>query len=176
VNGPESYEWGAAAVAELRALWAEGVSTTEIGRRMGASKNAVVGKAHRLKLDARPSPIRAKGAGCRPKRQSKRVGIVSYATSAAPPTGFATYAERGARADIILPRQPEPEAKPIIVVEPPALSDKQCAWLFDKVGGVWLQCECKAQIGKPYCPEHCAAAFVPARKMGDAKQKYLGRL
>ena len=30
----------------------------EIGRRMGISKNAVVGKAHRLNLPARPSPIR----------------------------------------------------------------------------------------------------------------------
>ncbi len=37
----------------------EGHSTAEIGRRMNASKNAIVGKAHRLVLPARPSPIRA---------------------------------------------------------------------------------------------------------------------
>jgi len=33
----------------------------EIGRHLGVSKNAVVGKAHRLDLPGRPSPIRAIG-------------------------------------------------------------------------------------------------------------------
>jgi GcrA cell cycle regulator len=50
--------WDDDAIAKLRALWKEGHSTAEIGRRMGASKNMIVGKAHRLDLDARPSPIR----------------------------------------------------------------------------------------------------------------------
>ena len=45
------------AIGVLRALWDEGHSTAEIGWRMGLSKNAVVGKAHRLNLRARPSPI-----------------------------------------------------------------------------------------------------------------------
>ena len=49
-------EWNEDAIAKLRALWAEGLSTAEIGRRMGVSKNAVVGKAHRLNLPSRPSP------------------------------------------------------------------------------------------------------------------------
>ena len=43
-------------IARLRDLWAEGLSTAEIGRRLGVSKNAIVGKAHRLELSARPSP------------------------------------------------------------------------------------------------------------------------
>ena len=51
-------DWTAEAIERLKALWAEGHSTAEIGRRMGISKNAVVGKAHRLNLPARPSPIR----------------------------------------------------------------------------------------------------------------------
>ena len=51
-------EWNEETIARLRALWAEGLSTAEIGRRMGISKNAVVGKAHRLNLPARASPIR----------------------------------------------------------------------------------------------------------------------
>lgn len=41
----------------LEELWAAGHSTPEIGRRMGISKNAVVGKAHRLGLPPHPSPI-----------------------------------------------------------------------------------------------------------------------
>ena len=38
----------------LSRLWGEGHSTAEIGRRLGVSKNAVVGKAHRLALTPRP--------------------------------------------------------------------------------------------------------------------------
>lgn len=51
-------DWTDEVVVRLRQLWAEGHSTAEIGRRIGVSKNAVVGKAHRLKLEARASPIR----------------------------------------------------------------------------------------------------------------------
>ena len=51
-------DWTDAVILNLRALWDEGLSTAEIGRRLGVTKNAVVGKAHRLELPARPSPIR----------------------------------------------------------------------------------------------------------------------
>ena len=56
--GDQTMDWTTEAIERLKALWAEGHSTAEIGRRMGISKNAVVGKAHRLNLPARPSPIR----------------------------------------------------------------------------------------------------------------------
>ncbi|WP_237214174.1 GcrA family cell cycle regulator, partial [Falsiroseomonas oryziterrae] len=56
-------DWTPEAIERLKALWAEGHSTAEIGRRMGISKNAVVGKAHRLSLPARPSPIRREASG-----------------------------------------------------------------------------------------------------------------
>ena len=50
--------WTADRIAELERLWATGATTAEIGRRLEISKNAVVGKAHRLGLPGRPSPIR----------------------------------------------------------------------------------------------------------------------
>ncbi len=50
--------WNEARVSQLVQLWQAGLSTAEIGRQLGISKNAVVGKAHRLDLPARPSPIR----------------------------------------------------------------------------------------------------------------------
>ena len=52
------FDWTTDAIARLRVLWDEGLSTAEIGRRLGVTKNAVVGKVHRLCLTARPSPIR----------------------------------------------------------------------------------------------------------------------
>ena len=51
-------DWTEETISRLRGLWQEGLSTAEIGRRMSITKNAVVGKAHRLTLPARPSPIR----------------------------------------------------------------------------------------------------------------------
>ena len=56
-------DWTEETVARLRTLWAEGHSTAEIGRRMGTTKNAVIGKTHRLHLTPRASPIRGKGTG-----------------------------------------------------------------------------------------------------------------
>lgn len=51
--------WTVERVAELGRLWQEGLSTSEIGRRLGLTKNAVVGKAHRLALQPRPSPLKS---------------------------------------------------------------------------------------------------------------------
>ena len=50
--------WTEERIVELRRLWDEGLTTGEIGRRIGVSKNAVIGKSHRLNLTGRPSPIK----------------------------------------------------------------------------------------------------------------------
>lgn len=50
--------WTDERIEELKSLWSEGLTTGEIGKRLGVSKNAVVGKAHRLGLKGRPSPIK----------------------------------------------------------------------------------------------------------------------
>lgn len=50
--------WSPAREALLRRLWDEGLSCSEIGRRIRMSKHAVQGKARRLGLTPRPSPIR----------------------------------------------------------------------------------------------------------------------
>src|SRR6185437_4649109 len=50
--------WTDTLIARLRTLWVEGHSTAEIGRRLGVSRNGVIGKAHRLHLAARRSPIK----------------------------------------------------------------------------------------------------------------------
>ena len=55
-----NFEWTPARVSTLIALWNEGLSTSVIGDRIGVTKNAVVGKVHRLKLPKRGSPIKQK--------------------------------------------------------------------------------------------------------------------
>jgi GcrA cell cycle regulator len=54
-------DWDDDAISKLSRLWADGHSTGQIALLMRLTKNQVVGKAHRLNLDARPSPIRRKG-------------------------------------------------------------------------------------------------------------------
>jgi GcrA cell cycle regulator len=58
--------WTDEKIGRLKKLWSEGLTTGEIGKRLAVSKNAVVGKAHRLGLKGRPSPI---------KRQQKIVEV-----------------------------------------------------------------------------------------------------
>ncbi len=65
-------EWNEDTSGRLRALWIEGHSTAEIGRRLDVSKNAVIGKAHRLDLPARPSPIRRRDPNLPPARPRAR--------------------------------------------------------------------------------------------------------
>ena len=59
--------WTPTLDARLRAEWATGTSASEIGRRLGVSKNAVIGRAHRLYLPPRPSAIRRKGEPSPPR-------------------------------------------------------------------------------------------------------------
>ncbi len=50
--------WTPGLITNLAKLWDEGHSTAEIGRRLGISRNSVIGKAHRLALSPRPSPLK----------------------------------------------------------------------------------------------------------------------
>ena len=52
--------WTDEMVEGLRQMWDEGLTANEIAKRLGVSKNSIVGKVHRLCLKARPSPIKRK--------------------------------------------------------------------------------------------------------------------
>lgn len=52
--------WSDEKVELLRRMWEEGVPASEIGSALGTTKNAVIGKAHRLKLNQRENPIARK--------------------------------------------------------------------------------------------------------------------
>jgi GcrA cell cycle regulator len=52
-------EWSETRIGMLRKLWVDGLSASQIAERLGGTtRNAVIGKAHRLGLKSRPSPIK----------------------------------------------------------------------------------------------------------------------
>jgi GcrA cell cycle regulator len=55
-----AYEWTDERIEQLVTLWTNGHTAKEIGRRLGTSKNAICGKARRLQLKPRPSPLAGK--------------------------------------------------------------------------------------------------------------------
>ena len=51
--------WTEERIERLKAMWTEGATASEIADKLGGvSRNAVIGKAHRLGLEARPSPVK----------------------------------------------------------------------------------------------------------------------
>lgn len=52
-------EWTDERVTTLKGMWLSGYTARQIAERLGGvTRNAVIGKAHRLGLSTRPSPIR----------------------------------------------------------------------------------------------------------------------
>jgi len=155
-------DWTAEAIERLKALWAEGHSTAEIGRRMGISKNAVVGKAHRLNLPARPSPIR-RDALPRPAPVPRAPRPVAPARAAVPPPML-----RAAPAAAPAAPQPAPAA-PVLRAFPapaprPRLGSRTCCWPIGEPGTSGFRfCGAEPMGGKPYCAEHAALAYVKPR-------------
>lgn len=146
-------EWNEETISRLRALWDEGHSTAEIGRRLGITKNAVVGKAHRLNLAARPSPIRRLPGEARVPRK-----VVPRRLSGPTLPVLAATAP--------VPRQHEtPRLQPILRAVPaparPMGRVTACCWPIGEPGTASFSfCSDTAMHGRPYCADHAAVAYV----------------
>ena len=66
--------WNDNNVSRLKELWDQGLPTAQIGKLLGFTKNAVVGKAHRIGLERRPSPIRR--TAVKPDRKKARSPVM----------------------------------------------------------------------------------------------------
>jgi GcrA cell cycle regulator len=165
-------EWSEEVILRLRALWSEGHSTAEIGRRLGVSKNAVVGKAHRLDLPARPSPIRRDGSGpSQRKRAARRVAgptlppLVSTNGGGLHAPRPSIAAPRPPTPAAYAPRPAQPPPAPRIQVAPrPFARTVACCWPIGEPGTKSFRfCDGDALIGKPYCQDHAQLAYVKVR-------------
>lgn len=158
--------WTDERVELLKKLWNDGLSASQIAGELGSvTRNAVIGKVHRLGLSGR-----AKTAGSstpRPRKQATR------APSA--PMGRTNFPVRGANA---LAPQPAAEADVVPLVEPALsedvvipfservtimeLRENMCRWpMGDPTTPEFRFCGGKATVGTPYCAHHCRVAYQP---------------
>lgn len=148
--------WNDEKIAKLKKLWAEGLTTGEIGKRLGVSKNAVVGKAHRLGLKGRPSPI-------------KRAEPAAAAAAATPAAG----ATPGAAPAVAHTAAPSSSSKkqPVKVFTLTDLNSNTCRWpIGDPKHEDFHFCGKNVYPGKPYCLDHCAQAYVGSNKPRNEEQ------
>jgi GcrA cell cycle regulator len=101
--------WTDERIERLKSMWAKGSTASQIAEELGGvSRNAVIGKAHRLGLEQRPSPVKAgeekpkkaavakaaKPAASVPVRTVRAAGP-DHTTPAAAPVREAQAPERG---------------------------------------------------------------------------------
>jgi GcrA cell cycle regulator len=172
--------WDDETIRQLRDFWTQGHSTAEIGRRLGVSKNAIVGKAHRLDLDARPSPIRRDAAkpvadrsASYPRVDGPTLPPLASAhgsTIMAPPLPSNV---QPMRLPVVLGPRPAAPAQTVPMVArsvaPPApvqtrRSAPSCCWPIGEPGTKTFRfCDDASMHGKPYCDEHAKLAYVRIR-------------
>lgn len=153
--------WTDERIDQLRKLWDQGLSASAIGKQLGVSKNAVVGKAHRLKLPARPSPIRK---GARPP--VRRMAVLPKPLGAphqrvVPPPSLERVVERAPpeRPTLPTPRAPQQNVGP--TRRAAARGIKSCLWpIGDPGANDFHFCNAEVVPGKSYCSEHCARAYI----------------
>ena len=148
--------WNENNVARLKELWDQGLATAQIGKLLGFTKNAVVGNAHRIGLERRPSPIRR--TAVKPDRKKARSPIV-------PTLKFEASKEETKE----LPKQQS--FKPAVKNLFTKILKRGCEWPEGHPDESDFKfCGKERFEDKPYCINHCAVAYVIPEKEESAKQ------
>jgi GcrA cell cycle regulator len=155
-------EWSSERIEQLRSLWHDGLSASQIAVHLGGiTRNAVIGKAHRLGLTGRPSPIKNRAAGAsrpRPVRRPRVEHVAHQPRAVAAPQ----------------PRRIEPPPPPVEIEDVPGatiltLTDRICKWpIGDPRHPDFHFCGRASAEGLPYCADHARRAYQPpARRSGE---------
>lgn len=145
--------WTPELIKELKKLWKKGLTTGEIGRVIGMSKNAVVGKAHRLGLESRPSPIKREEMV---KKEKAARALKKVAKPVAKPTRPVVQSEPEVAVKSAKKVKPG-KNKGVKLVD---LKPTSCRWPEgDPKESDFHFCGKEAVPGKSYCEEHCAVAY-----------------
>ena len=160
--------WNDERVDLLKKLWSEGLSASQIAGRLGSvTRNAVIGKVHRLGLSGRATTSRMKS-------HRPRARVAAPAKRLAKPrfvNGGNTALQRIYQADV------EPYVPPVEELTIPlaerkciqTLMENHCRWpIGDPQEADFHFCGKNKVTGLPYCEFHARRAFQPpqARRSG----------
>ena len=149
--------WNESNVERLRELWDQGLPTAQIGKLLGFTKNAVVGKAHRIGLERRPSPIRR--TAVKPDRKKARSPII-------PKLNFENTKE-----EVVEKQKPQKNFQPVIKNLFTNSVKRGCEWPDGHPDESDFKfCGKERFEDKPYCLQHCAVAYVIPEKEESEKQ------
>jgi GcrA cell cycle regulator len=160
--------WTDQKIQMLRDMWGNGYSASDIAKRLGGlTRNAVIGKAHRLKLSGRPSPIQRDDAGT-PKatgmvraKPAKKVMLRALPTLPQPPMQMSA-----------VPAVKRTTESLKSAVSPLKTTERQCRWPHgDPRSRDFKFCGCQAVEGLPYCMDHARAAYQNFGRGGKKREE-----
>lgn len=177
-----SMSWTDERVELLKKLWGEGQSASQIAKELGGiTRNAVIGKVHRLGLSNRNTgatksdasdkanktasePAKVKPQAKEPEQKPARRQIIP-AGQPLPPQPSANEISPEALAKVT---EVEKKAKKISLLE---LTERTCKWpIGDPATPDFWFCGLPTQSGKPYCEAHVGVAFQPMNTRRDRRR------
>lgn len=149
--------WTDERVELLKKLWAEGLSASQIaGKIGGVTRNAVIGKVHRLGLSGRATPTKP-SRGRAPERDAESA---------------ARYQSSPEIKSVI----PEPEFIEPVVLDSgdmttvSTLKNNMCKWpIGDPAKDDFHFCGQSTLSGKSYCAYHAHMAFQPVQRKPERR-------
>ena len=161
--------WTDERVSTLKKLWLDGLSASQIAKQLGGvTRNAVIGKVHRLGLSGRaksPSSAAPRPRKARPAQHMMRVTRpVSRGN-----TALAQAFEVEVEAEPVTYDNVVPMSQRLSLLE---LNEATCHWpVGDPSSPDFFFCGGKALSGLPYCAQHSRVAYQPAADRRSAPAK-----
>ncbi len=157
--------WTDERVELLKKLWADGLSASQIAAEIGGvTRNAVIGKVHRLGLSGRAKAPAAASAvrQAAPRKAASSGGHRTVPRSPAPSQArpVIEFPVQTEIADIVSEDVIVPFSERVTIME---LKEGMCRWpMGDPTKAEFRFCGAKCGIGTPYCTHHARIAYQPA--------------
>jgi GcrA cell cycle regulator len=157
--------WNDERVEMLKKMWAEGMSASQIAGELanGITRNAVIGKVHRLGLSGRvkaPSPVQSRP---RPQVRAHRNSTPRASQPIIRGNTALAFAPRVHEAPAPRPIEEVliPMCEPVTIME---LRETMCRWpVGDPATSEFRYCGGPSNIGESYCGYHSRIAYQPAQ-------------
>ena len=154
--------WSDDRVELLSKLWGEGLSASQIAAILGGgvTRNAVIGKVHRLGLSGRVKPGTNPAGRQAVKPRPPGLGAPEAAPVAPVLQAFGATVATGGDQRWAAEEVGLPESQRVSILD---LRDSMCRWpIGDPSKADFGFCGGRSVTGLPYCAHHCRIAYQPA--------------